>query len=160
MRIAALRAYAAEVLDWNAVKTPPRRLLERLGVVKSEHQFVFGPDYPVQSPPGRISYSNFYLTRTDPAAAQMLEQIALLCRRHGLNCLYAHGPLARPALENADRYLAEAASGIVASGMTLTTAAPPPLAPEQVGNSEDHVAPPFKGVATRAYANIIRSHLR
>ncbi len=88
-----------------------------------------------------------------------LERLAALCRDHSLPCFYAHGPIARPFLEDVHRFHEVANPIIEGLGLHLLPGTPEALAYDEVGDTEDHVAPDARTPFTCRFAGLLRPHL-
>lgn len=110
-----------------------------------------GPTFQV--PPNVPGFS----TRTiRPEKLKYLNEIAELCRRESLNCIYVHGPLASPYCERSSEYLQTVARLIRQTGLRLGATEPFCVPQAELGDSTDHVGPAYKGAYTRRYHELLR----
>lgn len=92
--------------------------------------------------------------------AYYLGLIAKLCTEHGIDCIYAHGPLMEPNCSLSTAYFSQAARIIAAKGIRLAQVGPICFSEREVGDSIDHVHPDFKLAYTRKYYDLIAPQFR
>ncbi len=92
--------------------------------------------------------------------AAYLARIADLCAQHRMPCLYAHGAIASPFVEDVRRFLADVDPIIEGLGLTLLPDTPILLDYDEVGDSEDHVAMDKKTEITRLFAQTLKPYLQ
>lgn len=84
-----------------------------------------------------------------------LARIAALCRSAGINCLYMHGPIIQPALDNNPGYIAKINAKVAAFGLQLVDPQPIVIADDEAGDAINHVRPELRAVYTeRIYRQI------
>ena len=160
-RLSLAGTFLREVFDWRALGYPLRSLAAGLGLSLEHTRHTFVQDYVRQGTPlprrmAAGSWSPGKPYRLDPDKAWFLHRIADLCRRHRLDCYYAHGPIAAGlAMEIRRRspgYLRETEALLRSAGFLVLTPEPPAIPFEQLGDTVHHVAPPWKKAFTRRYA--------
>lgn len=84
-----------------------------------------------------------------------LARIAKLCRKHGIHCLYMHGPIIQQALDLNPGYVAQINAKVAAAGLTLVSPDPLIIAPGDVGDSVNHVRSELReAYSAQIYARI------
>ena len=133
------------------------RTILRGGRPPALRQLPIENDYVRQGRPIVVprSAAGFSPDAIDRAGLGYLTQIGDLCRREGLDCLFAFGPLAEPICGRSDAYFRAAAAEIERAGLPLLAARPVCLAANEVGDSNDHVRPSEKARFTRLYHQAI-----
>lgn len=133
------------------------RTVLRGGRPPAQRQLPIENDYVRQGRPIVVSRSvaGFSPDAIDHAGLGYLAEIGDLCRREGLDCLFAFGPLAEPICGRSDAYFRAAAAEIERAGLPLLAARPVCLAAHEVGDSNDHVRPSEKARFTRLYHQAI-----
>ncbi len=124
----------------------------------SWEKFSSPTDYPVQNIKGAFELTQnapFSLSGINRDKLLFLRQIVDLCRSHGVNCVYAHGPLHEKLVVNNSSYFSAINAILEETG--LSPACPLPLAMPNslVGDSYDHVSPDEREQATRLYAAVL-----
>lgn len=110
---------------------------------------------PQRPPPQEMMTPN----QIKPEKIKYYDLIGKLCVREGLNCLYLHGPLASPTCERSRSYFHAVADRLAASNIRQVTVMPICLALHELGDSEDHVRPMYKGDFTKAYYDLLKPYL-
>jgi hypothetical protein len=90
---------------------------------------------------------------------QFLRAMSELCNVQGLTCVYAHGPVLDVYCKTSQAYLTRASQLIESTGLVIVDGTPVCVPPSEVGDSVDHVGPPFKREYTRRYFELIMSSL-
>lgn len=88
-----------------------------------------------------------------------LTMIGALCRERSLRCVYAHGPLVRTRCEGSQAYVDSANERVRAAGLIPVAGTPLCIPWRQIGDSEDHVAAPYKAEYSMRYLELIAPHL-
>lgn len=104
-------------------------------------------DYIAQEPDGKPTDAELREWRGpfddfDP----FLARIGKLCRAHAINCLYMHGPIIQKALDLNPGYVAKIDAKVEAAGLRLIAPDPMIIAPDEVGDSVNHVRPDLREV--------------
>jgi hypothetical protein len=104
-------------------------------------------DYIAQEPDGKPTDDELRKWRGpfddfDP----FLARIARLCRDHAVNCLYMHGPIIQKALDLNPGYVAKIDAKVERAGLRLVAPDPVIIAPDEVGDSVNHVRPDLREV--------------
>ncbi|MBN2483111.1 MAG: hypothetical protein JXD21_02755 [Candidatus Omnitrophica bacterium] len=87
-----------------------------------------------------------------------LKKIIILCKTHGINLLYLHGPLWDSKVHASSSYITQINGILKTTGITLIDhvfAVPN----AELGDSADHITPPLKAEYTKKYYDLIRDHL-
>lgn len=143
-------AFVSELLDWHTFLYIPNLL-------RGEKALVFDNDYVRQDPDHHPQVNNLApMPPVNPLDTRFLREIAGLCRGRRLNCFYAHGPLLEGIINNSKEQLEETNIDIRENGLRLALDRPMPIPSDRIGDSEDHVAPPFKSEATHYYAQRLK----
>lgn len=108
---------------------------------------------------GPFMRKHMNLSHINQEKVKYLERLSTLCRNHDLPCFYAHGPIASPFLEDVHRFHQVANPIIEALGLHLLPGTPEALAYDEVGDTEDHVAPEARTAFTCRFASLLRPHL-
>ena len=88
-----------------------------------------------------------------------LERLAALCREHDLPCFYAHGPIAYPLLTHVRRFHQVVNPIIENLGLDVLPGTPVAMDYQEVGDTEDHVAPEAKTAFTCRFAKLLLPYL-
>jgi hypothetical protein len=109
-------------------------------------------DYIAQHPSGELTSDDIKKWRGpfrdfDP----FLERIEAICARERINCLYVHGPLVQAILDVNPGYLAAVDQNLAKIGITPVSPGPLIIAPDEVGDSVNHVKPELRGTYTERY---------
>lgn len=112
---------------------------------------------PALVPPAQVV--GFSVRTIQPAKRKYLNEIAGLCSREGLNCLYVHGPLASPWCEHSRDYMQAVARLINQPGLRLVSPDAFCMPAGEIGDSTDHVAPAHKAAYTRRYYALLQPYL-
>lgn len=107
---------------------------------------------PVDAPPPQVER-----IRQDDLAS--LAQIAAVCRRHRVRCLYVHGPLIEPQCGRAAGYVRALSAAIERTGLAVVPDTPICLPRADAGDAEDHVAPERKAQYSDLYLHRLQSML-
>jgi hypothetical protein len=89
-----------------------------------------------------------------------LERIAALCRRHAINCLYMHGPTIQEVLDLNPGYVEKINAKVAQAGLRLVSPEPFIIAPNDVGDSVNHVRPDLRAVYSNKIYDLIAPLLR
>lgn len=148
-------AFYDQILSLRKFKDAVRNLLG-LGRKK----FFIEADYIRQGDP--VDPSRFAPLRQSqiiPDKTRFLERIRAHCAARDINLIYVHGPVYEELGRASADYVAEANRRLAATGIKLVPDLT--LIPRaEVGDSTDHVAPPYKGKFTGRYAELLKDHLR
>lgn len=123
-----------------------------LGLTTSDGENLLAGDYIRQN---AIPYAETEQARFRPLDAgsvrpeklRYLQRIEALCRSRQLRCLYAHGPIHDRYCEEWSEYIRAASERIRETGLPLLASTPVCTPREDLGDTEDHIAPRLK----RAY---------
>ena len=99
---------------------------------------------------------NAWIRTIRPEKAEYLRVIADFCAKHGLRCVYAHGPFADPACSSLGPYLRAVDAFVPRS---LTPHPPVCLSTDEVGDSIEHATPAARRDVTRRYYEMLRDDL-
>jgi hypothetical protein len=118
-------------------------------------------DYVAQEPNGKLTGDDIKKWRGpfddfDP----FLERIAALCRAHAINCLYMHGPTIQSVLDLNPGYVEKINAKITQAGLQLVSPAPFIIAPDDVGDSVNHVRPDLREVYSAKIYDLIAPLLK
>lgn len=89
-----------------------------------------------------------------------LSLTASLCRANGLNCLFVYGPVLETHCRISRAYIKAATARIAATGIEVVSGMPLCVPPTEVGDTMDHIAPPYKDEYTRRYYHLLAPKLR
>ena len=108
---------------------------------------------------GPFIRENLNIKAINDGKLKYLRRLATLCKIRHLQCLYAHGPIARPFLQDI-RQFHEAANPIIEGlGFNLLRTTPLAIDYADLGDTEDHVAPASREIFTRRFADLLRPYL-
>ncbi len=110
--------------------------------------------------PEHYMRKHMHLRHINDSKVKYLERLAALCDDYSLHCFYAHGPIARPFMDEVKRFHQKANPIIEGLGLNLLTATPVVMDYDDVGDTEDHVAPEAQTAFTCQIAAILLPHLR
>lgn len=154
-RVELVAAFYDQILSVRKFKTALRNLLG-LG----RQQFFIESDYIRQGRPVDPSRTApMQKSRIIRDKLRFLVRIRDYCAARDINLIYVHGPIYEGVGRASADYTAEVNRLIGGTGVKLV----PDLAfisREEVGDSADHVAPPFKAKFTAHYAELLKPHLR
>ncbi|MBF0583863.1 MAG: hypothetical protein HQL80_06445 [Magnetococcales bacterium] len=88
-----------------------------------------------------------------------LHAIGNLCRQWQIQCLYLHGTVFGKSAENSGDMIEKINEMVNGSGLTLVNPAPIPVPFEEIGDSVNHVDPPFKSKYTAVVYDRLRPYL-
>lgn len=125
-----------------------------LGMTTSAGEDILAGDYIRQS---AIPYAETEQARFHPLNAgsirpkklRYLRRIEALCRSRQLRCLYAHGPIHDRYCDEWAGYIEAASERIRETGLPLLATTPICTPKEDLGDTEDHIAPGLKPEYTR-----------
>lgn len=86
-----------------------------------------------------------------------LNKLADYCKNRGVKCSYAHGPIHHSFCKNNSEYLSKVNTLISNTGISLLSEKPYCMNNNEVGDSEDHIFPPYKNQSTNHYINLLTS---
>jgi len=120
-----------------------------------------GLDYVAQEPSGTRTGDDIKTWRGpcgdfDP----FLARIAALCRQHAINCLYMHGPTIQAVLDLNPGYAAKINAKVEQAGLRLVSPEPFIIAPNDVGDSVNHVRPDLREAYSDKIYDLIAPLLR
>jgi hypothetical protein len=133
----------------------------RAGEAKAVRTHTLENDYVKQGDRKPVLPTKTHLNaeKLKPTNFALLTEIAALCRKRGLNCVYTHGPLASPVCEQSQRYFEAVNAAIRAAGLTVAGKSSLCLSPAELGDSLDHAAPQAKVTVTERYFKLISPRL-
>jgi len=118
----------------------------------------------------RLSIENDYIkqvSRLDPDAdvaavtgavapdkTKFLAKLIRLCRERNIKLIFLHGPYLKSLQSESNDVVAEINEMLDSQGIAHSSM-PIPIAPEDIGDSVEHVHPDFKGLYTRRVAELI-----
>lgn len=125
------------------------------------HKTVIGNDYIKQGTPITLDPQVQGLKASNILIEKLnyLKKIADLCNQQNLNCLYAFGPLVQPICAASQEYFEKSSNLIVTTKLKLTMDSSVCIPVNEIGDSEDHVAPPFKTKYTKLYFQALKPFL-
>lgn len=88
-----------------------------------------------------------------------LREIARLCKRWGILCIYAHGPVFEAYCQASANYLEHATAAIRAAGITVVEGTPVCVPQTHLGDTEDHVKPRLKSSYTLHYYTLLAPYI-
>ena len=91
----------------------------------------------------------------DPEARRDLARIAAACRRHGLRCVYAHGPMMDGICADSQAFIRRLTALVRRTGLTVVPGTPVCLPRQDLGDTVDHVAPRLRAESTRRYLELV-----
>ena len=118
-------------------------------------------DYETQRPPGPDGVwpgvEGRSLVQQDLREGRMrlLDRIGAVCRAHGVPCLYAHGPYLDPFCSDSTDFLDAANRRIEAAGIRVLAETPVCIPREDIGDSEDHVAPRLRDTYSELHRKLV-----
>jgi len=118
-------------------------------------------DYEPQQPPGPDGVwpgvEGQRLARQDMREDRMrlLDRIGALCRAEAVPCLYAHGPYVEPLCSAAVDFLEAANRRIEQAGLQVVDNTPVCIQREDIGDSEDHVAPRLRDAYSELHRQLV-----
>jgi hypothetical protein len=118
-------------------------------------------DYIAQEKAGKLTGDDIRVWRGpfddfDP----FLGRIAALCREHAINCLYMHGPTIQSVLDLNPGYVEKINAKIAQTGLHLVSPTPFIIAPDDVGDSVNHVRPDLREVYSAKIYDLIAPQLK
>ncbi len=127
-----------------------------------EDRTVIADDYVLQGPPYRLPPDPppFDPIRIAPDRFVYLDELASLCRAESLNCLFLFGPLADPVCSSSGPFFDAVADRIQQGGLIIASRRPRCMAPEEIGDAENHVRPELRAAFTRDYFTLLSPLLR
>ncbi|MEM7332677.1 MAG: hypothetical protein AAF490_11330 [Chloroflexota bacterium] len=90
--------------------------------------------------------------------AGYLNDLAVFCVQHHLNCIYVHGPIWQEIADKSEVFIDDVNQIIDQEGITLVKQMVT-LEIDQIGDSTDHVATESKDDITAVYAELLRPYL-
>jgi hypothetical protein len=96
----------------------------------------------------------------NPQKIKYLAKIGDLCKSHGLDCIYMHGPLGAKKCRAFDAYFEEVARLITAQGLRMVQTRPICVPEAELGDSDDHVRPDLKNLYTRKHYQLLAPRTR
>ena len=122
---------------------------------------VFRNDYIAQrdKPANLPRASHFDVKKINAGNGAVLAQIAGICRKTKVNCIYLNGPWADPVCQQISGYLAAVDRIVRESGLTLADSDAECLAPGEIGDQADHTAPAAKDEMTKRIFERLRPYL-
>lgn len=113
-------------------------------------------DYSKQGPrKGIIKPKQLKISHLRPEKVKYLKILAEFCTAEGMNCAYAHGPLASPGCEKMSDYITAADRLIAETGLPIIANTPVCIPKLDYGDSSDHVSPDSKDKFTLTYRRLI-----
>ncbi len=97
--------------------------------------------------------------RINPQKTLFLKQIAKLCARKGINCIYAHGPVFAGACEAGAAYLQAINEDITDAGLIVAAESPSCVPQPELSNTINHVRKDLKPAYTRRYHGLLAPYL-
>lgn len=155
--VAVLKAW----VDLDAAASVLRRLA---GAGGTQPENFAARDYPAQrdmprerSASFRAAFDALELRAADivPEHRRFLGMLAAACRRAGIECVYAHGPVADSVCRNSAAYFAAARELIEASGLHVVAGTPVCLPVGELGDTFDHARPELRERVTRQYVDLL-----
>lgn len=154
-RLELVAAFYDQILSVRKFKTALRSLLGF-----GRQQFFIEADYIRQGDPvDPTRYPAPRTVRISKDRPRFLLRLRDYCAARGINLIYIHGPIYEGIGRDSAEYVAEVNRLVKEAGIKLV----PELvliARNQVGDSADHVAPPFKAQFTDRYVELLKPHLR
>lgn len=95
----------------------------------------------------------------NPEKLKYLRRISDLCRKEGIPCIYAHGPLVESICNQSSEYIDEANLLISSTGMTVLEGTPVCIPWKEIGDSIDHVSPAYRVKFSRTYLELLFSSI-
>jgi len=150
----------ADALDSNidlAALFNTMRALSKVKALVTGNRFVMHGDYPPQGVPIRDASSikpleEIYLSDSN---AKALREIGQLCLRYQVSCYLALGPISDRRLQQAKLFLTTLPETEGVRILRQTT--PMAIPAEQLGDSPDHVAAPYRRKFTLQWLELVRS---
>ncbi|MFM9969317.1 MAG: hypothetical protein ACKVQK_13075 [Burkholderiales bacterium] len=91
----------------------------------------------------------------NPRKLLYLRRIAALCAEQKFDCVYVHGPVIESYCRNSGPYIERVGQMIRDTGLRVIDGTPLCVPLEEIGDSDDHVAPAFKGLYSGCYRELI-----
>lgn len=116
-------------------------------------------DYQAQGPPlDARAFANGRWEHPQSIYRPFIHRMAEICREHQTRCIYLHGTVLRPVLENSKAYMNELSAMIEEEGLPVVPALVP-IFPDEMGDSPNHVGIPYKAEYTRRIWLALSPHL-
>jgi hypothetical protein len=88
---------------------------------------------------------------------EYLEKIGELCKQSGTRCFFAFGPIHESACKGeGDNFYKKTIDMIAAQNITILSNKQYCMKNDLIGDSSDHIAPEWKYVTTKYYADMLR----
>ena len=118
-------------------------------------------DYPAQAPRKTAIDADRRPLSLQPSSTEnirFLKHLKSFCLRHGINAVYAHGPILDLKLSASGEYI-EATNKLIENAGFGKPVGPLAITAKEMGDSVDHVAPEFKRQFTAKYFEVLQSRL-
>lgn len=154
-----LLVLAKTFVNFDAFLSMVRTLIRKTGIPENTH---IANDYIRQGSLLNIrSTENYQVNIADIKIEKkiFLNKITSFCNSNDLQCVYAIGPWFEDHCKQFSGFISETNNIILSTGLALATEEPKCLAPHNLGDAWDHVAPHAKKEVTEFYYRKLRSFL-